>query len=107
MGLPVLTCSGEAFASRMAGSLLHGLGLTELVTQSPSDYEKLALELARDPARLAAIKERLAYSRKNSPVFNTRRFTRHLESAYRTMYERHWRGEPCASFAVAPVGDRI
>jgi len=99
----VLTCTGEAFASRMAGSLLQALGLSELVTHSLQDYEALALELARDRARLATIKATLARTRETSTVFDTTCFTRHLELAYTMMCERHWRGEPCRSFAVRPL----
>ncbi len=51
-GLPVLTCKGNAFAGRVAASLLEAVGLPELVTASLEDYEARALELARDPARL-------------------------------------------------------
>ena len=100
MGLPLVTCAGEAFASRMAGSLLQALGLTELITTSLQDYEVLALQLARDPARLASIKQTLASHRDTAALFDTGRFTRHLEAAFRTMCDRHRRGLPPASFAV-------
>ena len=103
MGLPVVTCAGAAFASRMAGSLLHALGLSELVAHSPAAYEALALGLLRERGRLAAIRERLGHSRKTSALFDTPRFTRHLELAYRMMCERHRRGEPPGSFVVPPI----
>jgi protein O-GlcNAc transferase len=100
----VLTCPGSTFAGRVAGSLLHAVGLPELVTRSLEDYEALALKLARDPALLASLRQKLAHNRERHPLFDTDRFTRHIEAAYTTMWERYQRGEPPESFAVAPVG---
>jgi protein O-GlcNAc transferase len=100
-GLPLITCSGEAFAARMAGSLLHALGLPQLVTASLEDYERVALALAQDRAAIEALKAKLAQTRATCALFNTARFRRHLESAYQTMWQRHQAGEPPASFAVA------
>jgi protein O-GlcNAc transferase len=92
-GLPVLTCAGRAFASRVAGSLLHTLGLSELVTTSFAEYEALALALATDPARLAAVRTRVIENRTRAPVFDTDRFRCHIEAAYREMVRRLERGE--------------
>ncbi len=103
MGLPVLTRPGEAFASRMSASLLAAVGLSEMVVDSAADYEALAVKLARDPHRLGDIKARLARNRTTHPLFDTARFTRHLEAAYAEMWARHRRGEPPHSFAVAPL----
>lgn len=103
-GLPVLTCLGTTFAGRVAGSLLHAAGLPELVTSSLADYEALALRLAREPAELAAIRTKLARNRSTCPLFDTRRFTRHIEAAYTKMWERHQRGEEPAHFAIEPIG---
>jgi predicted O-linked N-acetylglucosamine transferase (SPINDLY family) len=102
-GLPMVTCAGATFASRVAGSLLNAIGLPELIADSLADYEALALKLARDPAQLAAIKQKLARQRTSYPLFNTERFTRHMEAAYTTMWERSQRGEPPQSFAVTPI----
>jgi predicted O-linked N-acetylglucosamine transferase (SPINDLY family) len=104
-GLPVLTCAGETLASRVAGSLLEAMGLPELITPTLGDYEALALRLARDPELLASIKGKLVSNRATYPLFDTRRFTRHLEAAYTEMWERSQRGEPPQSFAVAPLSD--
>jgi predicted O-linked N-acetylglucosamine transferase (SPINDLY family) len=103
MGLPVVTLSGETFASRMAGSLLHAAGLPQLATDSFPAYQQLAVELARDRLRLAAMRTKLDAERATSPLFDTARFCRHIEAAYVTMYERHRRGETPASFAVPPI----
>lgn len=100
-GLPVLTCTGHTFAGRVATSLLHAIGLPELVTHSLADYEHLALQLAADPARLAALKKRLADHRLSEPLFNTGRFCRHIEAAYQEMWDRHQRGLPPEGFSVA------
>jgi protein O-GlcNAc transferase len=99
-GLPVLTCSGEAFAARMAGSLLHAVGLPELITHSLADYEALAFQLATDAPRLFSIRQELARNRDTYPLFDTDRFRRNLEAAFRTMWEKTQRGETPASFAV-------
>ncbi|QOZ36882.1 glycosyltransferase family 41 protein [Bradyrhizobium sp. CCBAU 53421] len=91
-GLPVLTILGDTFASRVAASLLHAIGLPELVSDSPEAYERMAIDLATDPDKLAALKARLAANRLAAPLFDTRRFTRHIETAYTAMHERHRAG---------------
>jgi len=82
VGLPVLTCAQGGFAGRVAASLLHAIGMPELVTQTPQDYEALAVELARDPQRLSALRDKLAANRLSTPLFDTVRFTRDLEDIY-------------------------
>jgi protein O-GlcNAc transferase len=77
--------------------------LPELITYSLSEYEALALRLARDPNLLMDLKRRLAHQPETHPLFNTARFTRHIEAAYIAMWERAERGEPPQSFAVAPA----
>ena len=99
-GLPLVTCSGEAFASRMAASLLTCLGLPELIAPSLERYEMLAIELARNKDYLTAIRTKLQRRRADSPLFNTTRFRRHLETAYKLMWERYQRGEPLRHLAV-------
>jgi protein O-GlcNAc transferase len=99
-GLPVLTCKGSTFAGRVAASLLHALGLPELITRSLPDYEANALFLATDAAAVADLKAKLARQRKIAPLFDTLRFTRNLESAFATMRDRTERGEAPRSFAV-------
>jgi predicted O-linked N-acetylglucosamine transferase (SPINDLY family) len=91
-GLPALTRMGEAFASRMAGSLLTAIGLTELITTSPTDYEKLAVELAQQPEKLLKIKQTLQINRNDQPLFDTEQFAKQLESAYRQLYDRCQKG---------------
>jgi predicted O-linked N-acetylglucosamine transferase (SPINDLY family) len=93
-GLPVLTRAGESFASRVASSLLHSTGGPELITHSVEEYESLAIELANNPERIAAMKKRLADNWDSCPLFNTPLFTRHIESAYRAAYDRFQDGLP-------------
>ncbi len=102
-GLPILTCLGETFPGRVAASLLRAVGLPELVTASLEDYEALALKLAREPPLLASIRSKLARNRYRYPLFDTERFTRHIEAAYVTMWERQQRGEAPQAFAVSPI----
>jgi len=103
VGLPLLTRSGDAFAARVAASLLNAVGLPDLVTTTWEDYEKLALKLATEDGLLAGIRARLAANRATHPLFDTGRIRRHLESAYVTMWERAGRGQPPESFAVRAV----
>jgi len=99
----VLTCVGETFAGRVASSLLHAVGLPELVTTTLADYENLALRLARDPTLLGELRHRLAANRLVKPLFDAARYTRHLESAFETMVERNRRGKPPTGFDVEPI----
>jgi predicted O-linked N-acetylglucosamine transferase (SPINDLY family) len=102
-GLPVLTCLGSTFAGRVAASLLSAVGLPELITSSPDEYEALALKLARERAFLASVREKLKKNRLTYPLFDTQRYTRHIEAAFATMWEIHERGEPPCSFAVDEI----
>lgn len=99
-GLPLLTCKGSTFAGRVAASVLHAVGLPELVAETLDDYERMALALARDPALLASLRSRLAEHRLASPLFDSKRFCRHIEAAYKTMWHTWLRGKPPASFSV-------
>lgn len=100
-GLPVLTCAGKSFASRVAGSLLRAVGLPELVTDSLADYEAAALRLARDPAGLAAVRAKLVQNRESASLFDIDRYTRDLEAAYLRMAEIGAAGDAPRAFAVA------
>jgi protein O-GlcNAc transferase len=106
-GVPVVTCVGEVFSSRVAASLLNAVGLPDLATRSLEEYEDLAFTLAHDPSALAAVKDRLMRNRETYPLFDTARFTRHLEAAYAEMAERHRRGESPASFAVHALDAQV
>ena len=94
---------GETFAARVAGSLLHAIGLPELVTHTLSDYEALALRLARDPAALGALRDRLERNRLTTPLFDTERYTRNMEAAYMHMVRHRASGQQPQAFAVADL----
>jgi protein O-GlcNAc transferase len=101
-GLPLVTCLGNAFSGRVAASLLDAIGLPELITTNLEDYESLVTALAIDPVRLGEIREKLRQNRLSTPLFDTQRYRRHIESAYTTMWERWQEGTAAQSFAVDP-----
>ena len=92
-GLPVLTCVGETFAGRVAASLLKAVGLPELIITSLKDYASF----------LASIKAKLARNRSTHPLFDTARYSRHIEAAYTTMWQRYQAGEPPRAIAVESI----
>jgi predicted O-linked N-acetylglucosamine transferase (SPINDLY family) len=99
-GLPVVTLTGETFASRVGASLLTAIGLPELITSTHEEYTALAVALGKDRERLAEIKERLALNRLTMPLFNTALFTKHLEAAYQVMSDRYRAVLPPDHFAI-------
>jgi len=88
-GLPVLTCVGETFAGRVAASVLRAIRLPQLITYTREQYEELAVELATHPQQLAEINKKLAANRLTEPLFDTRLFTKQLESGYTNIHERY------------------
>lgn len=88
-GLPVITCAGTTLVSRIAGSQLHAIGLPELVTSGPSDYEALALRLARHPKELDELRTRLAVNRQTYPLFDMARYARDFEDAVTRIWQDH------------------
>jgi protein O-GlcNAc transferase len=103
MGLPVLTCTGETFASRVAGSLLTAANLPEMVVDSLRAYELKALQLVNNPDRLTEISHKLAQNKNSLPLFATQQFARYLEQAYQTMWQN--RTAATASQAYDKVAD--
>jgi len=101
-GLPLITRRGEAFAGRVAASLLTAVGLPELITSTEAQYEDLAVQLATNPQLLGAIKAKLRRNRSNAPLFDTRLFTKHLETAYVRIVDRHSAGLPPDHIYVDP-----
>jgi predicted O-linked N-acetylglucosamine transferase (SPINDLY family) len=92
MGLPVLTLKGNSFNSREAASIISALNLPELITTTKEEYESLAIELATRPEKLKIIKDKLASNLSTAPLYDTKLFTKNLESAYTMMYDRYQRG---------------
>lgn len=103
-GLPVVTCMGKAFAGRVAASLLHAVGLPEMVTNSLEEYENLALRLAQAPDELTDIRKKLRKNLTTSPLYDTEKYCRNLEAAYQTMWEFYQRGAPPRHFSVQSRG---
>jgi predicted O-linked N-acetylglucosamine transferase (SPINDLY family) len=87
-GLPVITCMGHSFPSRVAGSLLHAIGMQELITHSWEDYEKLAVSLVQDRTKLHDLKTRIKANKDSYPLFDTERFCRNLEAVYTAMWRK-------------------
>lgn len=103
-GLPILTCAGNSFVSRVCGGLLHAVGLPELVTHSLEDYEAMALKLAREPETLAKIRSKLTRDQLvTTPLFNIEQYSRDLETAYEHMVALREAGKTPQAFAVADV----
>ena len=92
MGLPVLTLKGNSFASRMGASVISALNLPELITTTEEEYESLAIKLATHPEKLKIIKDKLTSNLSTAPLYDTKLFTKNLESAYTMIYERYLQG---------------
>ena len=103
-GVPVLTMLGPLFAGRVAASLLRAVGLPDLVTHSFAAYEAQALALARDPARLGALRDRLAANRNTAPLFDSPRYTRDYEAALERMVAIHDAGGGPEQICIADIG---
>jgi protein O-GlcNAc transferase len=99
-GLPVLTCRGDTFAGRVAGSLLIAIGLPELVTGSPEEYERTALALVHDRQRLIALRQNLEKNRDASALFDLPKLTENIEAAYARMWQTWLSGKKPAAFSV-------
>jgi predicted O-linked N-acetylglucosamine transferase (SPINDLY family) len=106
-GLPVLTCPGRTFAARVAGSMLRTLGLESLIAESMQEYRKIAVRLANDPGVLAGLRKQLELGKRNGPLYDTARLTRHMERAYLRMFEDYRTGRPAAGFSVEPIDGAV
>jgi predicted O-linked N-acetylglucosamine transferase (SPINDLY family) len=100
-GVPVLTYLGKSFASRVAASMLTALDLTELIADTPQDYEAKAVALARDPGQIADLRSRLQNQRTSSSLFQGKVKAKELEAAYSAMMARHLQDLPPMHFQVA------
>jgi predicted O-linked N-acetylglucosamine transferase (SPINDLY family) len=89
MGTPILTCSGRTYISRMAGSLLTSVGLPDLITGSLEEYERLAVQLGRNPARVASYKRYLAEHGRQSTLFDIPGLVRDLEAQFERLALEH------------------
>ncbi|HEY6870065.1 MAG TPA: tetratricopeptide repeat protein [Novosphingobium sp.] len=103
-GLPAVTLAGRQFAARVGASILTAAGLPDLIAETAADYERLCLDLARDPSRLAAVRARVAGARSDCALFDTISYTRHYEAGLREVFARAQAGLPPADLVIA-AGD--
>ena len=103
VGLPVLTCMGQAFASRVAASLLRAVELPELITEDEKTFEARAIELATQPALLTSLRERLEKNRLHAPLFDSQRLVRAIEDAYIQVQARRVAGQPPKSIYISDM----
>ncbi len=99
-GVPLLTLAGSTFASRVAGSLMATMELTEMITESAEDYVELACALAADSHRLEEIKDRLKANLITTPLFDSEQFTENFESALTEIHRRSMEGEAVADLII-------
>jgi predicted O-linked N-acetylglucosamine transferase (SPINDLY family) len=100
-GVPIVTCAGETFASRVAGSLLRAVGLPELIASDFEEYFDIALALASDSLRFGALKEKLAANKFTAPLFDSVSYTSALEQLYEEMWRCRLAGEPCREISAS------
>lgn len=93
-GVPVITCQGNHFASRVASSILHAVGLEELITHNLADYVELAIHLAGDHQRIEDLKSKLQQHKGGYPLFDPERLVRNLEGAYQEIWRHYLEGFP-------------
>jgi predicted O-linked N-acetylglucosamine transferase (SPINDLY family) len=105
--VPLVTCPGETFPSRVAGSILRAIGLDELIAADLDGYFDLALELASEPKRLANIKAKLAANRLTTPLFDIEAYTRDLEGLFEIMWRRYRDGDQPASIGASALAERM
>jgi len=91
-GLPMLTLKGQSYQARMGASIVTALNLPELITNTSAEYESLAIELATNPDKLKTIKDKLASNLSTAPLYDTKLFTKNLESCYIKIYKRYHQG---------------
>lgn len=99
-GVPLITLTGTTFPGRVASSLLHAIGLPELVTTNAEDFQALAVKLAKDPKGLKKVRNKLATNKLSKPLFDTDRFRKNLEAAYVQMWDYWLSGEGPKSFRI-------
>jgi len=100
-GVPVLTRPSQALVGRIAASLLNAIGLEEMITSTQEEYEALAIQLATEPEKFAALKQKLRDNIKTAPLFDTPQYTKDLEAIYIQMYERYQHDLEPESIAIA------
>jgi predicted O-linked N-acetylglucosamine transferase (SPINDLY family) len=103
-GIPIVTLAGPSHPSRTGASILHAMGLPDLVARDAADYRAIAWRLASDPAALAATRRQVSTQRLQAPLFQPARLARHLEDAFARMVAEHRAGRPPAALHIPPIG---
>jgi predicted O-linked N-acetylglucosamine transferase (SPINDLY family) len=101
MGVPILTKRGQSYTSRMASSLLHSIGLPELITTNTKDYLNLAIELATNSKKLNSIKHKLKENRLQKPLFDTKLFTHNFEEGLEKVYKNYIEGNRAKNISIS------
>ena len=99
-GLPMITCPGDSFPSRVSASLLAAAGLSDCILPTPKAYEEEAVRLATNNGALQSLKQRVAGNHLTEPLFDTRQRVLELERAFQGMWDRHLRGIDPEDFEV-------
>jgi predicted O-linked N-acetylglucosamine transferase (SPINDLY family) len=102
-GLPILTCRGDTFYSRICTSMLTSIGLQDMICDSIQAYEDRAVYFAQNGNALAEVRERLARNRMSHPLFDVKRFVRHLEAGYREIWKRFQENQPPQNVNIPPL----
>ena len=95
-GLPILTLMGDSYSSRGCSSLLNSVNLNSLITHSIGDYEKLAINLAKNPKKLKKLREKII-NKTSLDLFNIDKFTNNIEDGYQKIYARSQSNMPPAN----------
>ena len=103
VGLPLVTKLGKGYSARAGGYMLASIEMPELITKTEQEYEALLLDLATNPQRLSAIKEKLVANRLSTPLFNSELFTKHLENGYHQAYQRYFDGKDPEAISVSVI----
>jgi predicted O-linked N-acetylglucosamine transferase (SPINDLY family) len=101
-GLPLVTLSGESFASRVAGSLLQAIGVPDTVCDTVQAYESKVMELATNEALRLSIRARVQAARQTAALFSGALIAPQIESLYERMWERALAGLPAAHLPATP-----
>ena len=100
VGLPVLTLKGNSFASRVASSLLNTLNLKELVSKNLDEYEIIANKIINNPEYFTELKNKLKDNLLNSPLYDSKLFTKNLELGYEKIFNNYKNNKPLKNFEI-------
>jgi len=106
-GLPVITCMGEVQSSRLAASLLNALEMPELIAQNLKEYEVLAIYYAQNNLARQTMRNKLKNKRYTAPLFDIPRTVKHIDTAYKNVWQRYCNGLPAEAFDVEPLANMV